>query len=161
MTLSHQAMQRWRDLGGRERRLMVAGLALLLPVTMYLYLWQPMTAQRERLHGEVERLRGEVASLRADAAEIVRLRQQPPGGSGTDPHAQVRAVAARLGLADRLASVTAQGGDRLAVEFAAVPFTPWLAWLGELGAAGLEVVTCTIEPTAQAGEVRVQVTLAR
>jgi type II secretory pathway component PulM len=159
MTLSRQAMQRWRDLGGRERRLIVAGLAVLLPVALYLYLWQPMTAQRERLHGQVERLRGEVASLRADAEEIARLRQQPHGGAGAET--QARAAAARQGIADRLASVTAQGGDRLVVEFAAVPFASWLAWLGELGGAGLGVVACVIEPAAQAGEVRVQVTLAR
>ncbi len=161
MTLARHAMQRWRDLGERERRLIVAGLAVLLPVALYLYLWQPMTAQRERLHGEVERLRGEVASLRADAEEVDRLRRQPHGGTGAGAETQARAAAARQGIADRLASVTAQGSDRLSVEFAAVPFTPWLAWLGELGSTGLGVVTCAIEPAAQAGEVRVQVTLAR
>lgn len=159
MTLTQQAVQRWRDLGGRERRLIVAGLAVLLPVALYLYVWQPMSAQRERLHGQVERLRGEIASLRADAEEIARLRQQPQGSANAE--AQARAAASRLGIADRLASVTAQGSDRLVVEFAAVPVTPWLAWLGELGAAGLGVAACTIEPAAQPGEVRAQVTLAR
>lgn len=161
MTVSQQLLQRWRDLGRRERGLILAGLGVLLPVALYLYLWQPLTTQRERLHDEVQRLRGDLASLRADAEEIARLRQQPQGSPGASAEALARAAAARQGIDDRLGAVTASGNDRLMVEFAAVPFTPWLAWLGELGATGHGVVACDIELAAQPGELRVQVTLAR
>lgn len=159
MTLARQLAQRWRDLGVGERGLILAGLAVLLPVALYLYLWQPMTVQRERLRAEVERLRFELASMRADAEDIAHLSQQPRGAGAESLDA--RAAAARLGIAEHLATLTPQGSERLAAEFVAVPFAAWLAWVGELGATGLAVEACEIEVGARPGEVRVSVTLAR
>ncbi len=155
----------WDGLATRERMLIAIGLVVLLPVGFYLYIWQPVNAERARLTSRVEQLRSELAQLRADAAEIKRLRAQMPISAqlrnGDTLLAAARQAAARFGLPDLQVALTAQGDDRLLLNLDSVAFDAWMRWLGELGVQGVSLTACKVEALPTPGLVRVKATLAR
>lgn len=57
-----------------ERRLLVAGAALVALTALYLYVWLPVSTERTRLLVELPQLRAHAAGLERDAAELQRLR---------------------------------------------------------------------------------------
>jgi type II secretory pathway component PulM len=159
-------MQAWfqdflEGLAPRERALLGIGLLVLLPVGLYLYLWQPITAERDRLAVRVGQLRGELVQLRSDGDEVQRLRSQTPIRAAGTLDAIVRLVASRYQLVDKLGTMTPQGNDRLVVNMEGVEFDAWLRWVGELGLQGVSLADCKVEGLPAAGQVRVKATLAR
>jgi type II secretory pathway component PulM len=161
MSLPQRLHAFWDGLRGRERNLIAVGLFVLLPVGLYLYVWQPVQAERARLTLRVEQLRGELARLRADSEEIKRLRSQAPIRSGATVEAAAREAAARFGLPEKSGSLTAQGGDRVLANLDNVAFDAWLRWLGELGAQGISLTSCQVDALPTPGWVRIKATLSR
>jgi len=151
----------WDGLAARERNLVAAGLLVLVPLALYLYLWQPLTAERTRLAGRAAQLRGELAQLRGDSEEVKALRAQTPIRSAETLAATVRLAASRFGLAEKLGAMTPQGGDRLEVSMEGVSFDAWLRWVGELGVQGVSLNACKVEALPTAGLVRAKATLSR
>jgi general secretion pathway protein M len=151
----------WAGLAPRERNLIAVGFLVLLPPGLYLYLWQPLNAERTRLAGRVQQLRGEVAQLRVDSEEIKRLRAQAPIRSAQTLEATTRLAAARFQLGDKQIAMTPQGSDRLIVNMDAVPFDAWLRWVGELGVQGVSMNACRVEALPTPGLVRTKTTLTR
>ncbi len=161
MNLTQKIRLFWDGLALRERGLIIFGMVVLLPVGLYLYLWQPATAERARLSVRVQQLRGELAQLRADGEEVQRLRAQAPAGSGESLVTLARQSAARFGLPEAKDGLTAQGNDRLQVELPSVGFDAWVRWLGELGVHGVSLAACQVEALPTPGLVRVKATLVR
>jgi len=151
----------WDGLAARERNLIALGLLVLLPVGLYLYVWQPVNAERARLTLRVEQLRGELARLRANAEEIKQLRAQAPIRGADTLLATARMAASRFGLPEQPGAMTQQGGDRLLVSLDGVAFDAWLRWVGELGIQGVSLAACKVEALPAPGLVRVKATLAR
>ena len=161
MSLSLRFQLFWDGLAARERGLIVFGLAVLLPIGLYLYIWQPVTEERARLTTRVQQLRVELTQLRADAEEIKRLQSQIPVRGGNSLEVVARQSAALFGLPDLERSLSARGNDRLEVNLEGVAFDAWLRWLGELGLQGVSLATCKIEAMPEPGMVRIKATLAR
>ena len=161
MSLSLRFQLFWDGLAARERGLIVFGLAVLLPIGLYLYIWQPVTEERARLTTRVQQLRVELTQLRADAEEIKRLQSQIPVRGGNSLEVVARQSAALFGLPDMERSLSARGNDRLEVNLESVAFDAWLRWLGELGLQGVSLATCKIEAMPEPGMVRIKATLAR
>jgi general secretion pathway protein M len=161
MSLSLRFQLFWDGLAARERGLIVFGLAVLLPIGLYLYIWQPVTEERARLTTRVQQLRVELTQLRADAEEIKRLQSQMPVRGGNSLEVIARQSAALFGLPDLERSLSARGNDRLEVNLESVAFDAWLRWLGELGLQGVSLATCKVEAMPEPGMVRIKATLAR
>jgi general secretion pathway protein M len=161
MTLQARIQDIWDGLAPRERNLVAAGLLVLLPLGLYLYVWQPLAADRIRLDKRVQQLRVEAAQLRADSEEIKRLRAQTPIRAGETLEATARLAAARFGLTDKLGAMTPQGGDRLLVNMEGVSDAAWFRWVGELGVQGVSIKACKVEALPTPGLVRASATLSR
>jgi len=161
LTLPTRVRDFWDEIAPRERAMISIGLLILLPLGLYLYLWQPMYSERTRLAQRVEQQREQLVQLRADSEEIKRLRSQAPIRSGQTLEASARLAAARFGLADSISNLTAQGGDRISIEMEAAGFDAWLRWVGELGIQGVSLATCKVEALPTPGLVRVKATLTR
>lgn len=151
----------WSNLAPRERNLIAIGLFVLLPVGLYLYLWQPLAVERVRLDARVTQLRGQLAQLRTDSEEVLRLRGQAPIRSASTLEATARLAASRFQLDDKLAEVTPQGGDRLIINMEDVDFDAWLRWIGELGVQGVVVSACEVEALPGQERVHAKATLMR
>lgn len=161
MSLAQRIHVFWDGLALRERGLIVFGLAVVLPVAVYLYLWQPANVERARLAVRVQQLRGELAQLRADGEEVQRLRAQVPASTGETLETLARQSAARFGLPDVKVGLSTQGKDRLQVDLASVDFDAWVRWLGELGVHGISLAACQVDALPTPGLVRVKATLSR
>ncbi len=148
-------------LAPRERNLIMLGLLLVLPVGFYLYVWQPINAERTRLTQRVGQLQDELNRLRADGEEIKQLRTQIPLRGGESLEASARAAAARFGLTPQQTVMTTQGSDRLQVNMENVAFDTWLRWVAELGLQGVSLEACKVEALPVAGFVRVRASLRR
>ena len=148
-------------LAPRERNLLTAGVMILLPLGLYLYLWQPINSERTRLASRVTHLRGELVQLRADSQEVERLRAQHPIQNSQTLEASIRLAATRFGMDDKSATLMPQGKDRLQVNLSSVAFDTWLRWVGELSLQGVSLVACKVEALPASGQVRIQATLTR
>jgi general secretion pathway protein M len=148
-------------LAPRERNLLTAGVMILLPLGLYLYLWQPINSERTRLISRVTHLRGELVQLRADSKEVERLRAQHPIHNAQTLEASIRLAATRFGMDDKSATLTPQGQDRVQVNLSSVAFDTWLRWVGELSLQGVSLVACKVEALPANGQVRIQATLTR
>lgn len=160
MKFATHAKMFWAELAPRERYLIGIGLTILLPLALYLYVWQPVQADRERLAIRGAQLRGELEQLRADSAEIKRLRAQAPIDPAVSLERAARQAAARFGLPEQ-SGVSSEHGKRLQVDLDNVAFDAWLRWLGELGAQGIGLAACEVEALPASGQVRVKATLIR
>lgn len=161
LSLTNPLREFWADIAPRERKLISIGLLILLPLALYLYVWQPITSERARLALRVDKLRGELQLMRAQSEEVKHLRQQAAIRSADTLEASAKLVAARFGLADSFSALTAQSSDRLNVEMQAAPFDAWLRWVGELNLQGISLSACKIEALPTPGHVRVKATLTR
>jgi general secretion pathway protein M len=160
-TLPNRFQDFLASLAPRERKLVLLGLMLLLPLGLYLYLWQPLNSERARLTVRVQQLRGEVAQMHIDSEEIKRLRAQAPLRSAQSLEDLARLLAPRFGLPDLKSSLSAQGSDRLMVQLDSVAFDAWIRWLGELGTQGVSLSACQVESLPTPNLVRVKATLVR
>lgn len=103
----------WGGLGARERRVVLAGSAVVAAIVVFFALWEPAADGIRRLNAELPNLRAQDASLRAMAQEAARLRSA--GGSVTpvapdDRVGAVRRALDRAGLARGTAPVAEARG---------------------------------------------------
>ncbi|MCO5105872.1 MAG: type II secretion system protein M [Burkholderiaceae bacterium] len=122
-------LQRWQLTTPRERRVVIAGAALLAIAVVWLLLFEPAWDGRRRLQSELPAMRSQVAQIEQLAGEARRLGAVPAGNDAP------QAVRARLeqsidaaGLKPALAQLTLTG-NLFELRFKSVPYAAWLAWL--------------------------------
>jgi type II secretory pathway component PulM len=153
--------QLWQGRAPRERAV-IAVLAALLGVVLYLWLLQSVGRSRDHLVASVATLRSAAASLELQALELERLRAAPGlPVSRSDLVAQVQAQADAAGLGHALTRIEVRDPNQVAVTFGAVAFADWLGWVASLGAQQTRLSACRIEALAEPGMVGVTATLQR
>jgi type II secretory pathway component PulM len=138
----------------------IAALAAIVGVTLYLWLLHSADRARTQLQSSVAKMRTTVALFEQHAAEHERLRTAPtPAASGADLRTviQTRADAARLPLT----RIDARDPDQVQVTLGAVAFADWLALTALLQAQQVRLETARIEALAAPGLVSVSATFAR
>ena len=142
-----QVRKAWESRSPRERAI-IAALAVLLGVALYVWLVHSAVQARAQLRASVTTLRAQAASLDQQAFEYVRLRAAPAAtASPTDLRALVR--------------IDAPDANQVKVDFGALPFADWLAWVASLQAQQVRLDTCRIEALSTPGLVSVTATLVR
>lgn len=156
-----QLRKLWESRAPRER-LVLAVLAAILGVALYLGLVQSANRARAQLTKTVTTLRAQAARLEQQAAELERLRATPPAtASQTDLRALVQAQAGTAGLARALTRIDAQDANQVQTVFGAVPFADWLKWAAGLQSQQVHLDVCRIEALSTPGLVSVTATFIR
>lgn len=151
----------WASRTPRER-LFVTVMAVVIGLSLYMWLWQSSNLARRQSAVAVKALRNQALRLERDAAEYARLRALPPATSSTTPLRDlVRAQSDAAGLSKALVRIDAPEANRIQVVFAAVPFEAWLTLVGTLQAQQIRVDSCRIEALSSPGMVGVTATLMR
>ena len=151
----------WESRAPRERAI-IATLAALLGIALYLWLLQATGQARTRLQTSVTALRAQAARLDRQALEYGQLRAAPVAtASQTDLRTLVQAQADAAGLSRALLRIDAPDADRVVVVFGAVPFADWLHWIAGLKSQYIRLETCRIETLSAPGLVSVTATLVR
>jgi general secretion pathway protein M len=156
-----QALRWWASLQARERRVLGAGVALVVLALLYLVAFEPAHVGRQRLQVELPALRTQLAQIEGLAGEARRLSGQAPQGADTPQQlkAQLEQSIAAAGLQGAVAQLTV-AGDLIDLRFKAVPFAAWLGWFDSaLRETRLRAVDIVIEREASPGIVAARLTL--
>ena len=151
----------WESRSPRERAV-IAALAVLLGVALYVWLVQSAGRASAQLHTSVTTLRAQAARLDQQALEYVRLRAAPAAtASPTDLRTLVQAQAGAAGLSRALVRIDAPDADHVVAVFGAVAFADWLNWIAGLKAQQVRLDAGRIEALSTPGLVSVTATLVR
>ena len=151
----------WNSRAPRER-LVIAVLAAIVGVALYLALVQSATRAHQRLTPAVAALRAQSALLEQQAAEFERLRSLPAAPAGqADLRTLVQGQVGSAGLSRALVRIDAPNADQVQVVFGAMPFTDWLALVSSLQLQRVRLDTCRIEVASTPGVVSVTATFIR
>lgn len=151
----------WESRSPRDR-VIIAVLAALVGVALYLSLVQSAHRARTQLGSSVSALRAQALRLDADANELARVRAAPAAPAPqTDLRTHVQAQAGAAGLASALLRIDARDADQVQVVFGSVAFADWLAWVATLQSQRIRLDTGRIEALSTPGLVSVTATLTR
>lgn len=151
----------WTSRPPRDR-VVIAALAALVSMVLYLWLVQSATQARTQLGSSVTRLKAQALRLERDATELARVRAAPvPPAPQVDLRAQVQEQAKAVGLADTLLRIEARNPNQVQVVFGSVVFADWLAWVATLQSQHIRLDTTRIEAFSTPGLVSVTATLIR
>jgi general secretion pathway protein M len=151
----------WKSRAPRERAI-IAALAMVLGVLLYIAFVQTAWRARAQLRTGVTTLRAQANVLEQQAAEIERLHAAPAvAASQTDLRTLVQAQADAAGLSRALVRIDAPDADQVIVVFGAVAYTDWNNWIVGLKAQHVRLDACRIEALSTPGLVSVTATLAR
>ncbi|MEO7558207.1 MAG: type II secretion system protein M [Gammaproteobacteria bacterium] len=159
-------MKAWfMQLAAHERRLVIAGAALLVIFLLYLLAWEPLIKHRQELRQTVKEQQALVEWMRQAAREAEQLRAAHSGGAGKLPAGQsllavVDQSAKSSGLGTAMKRVEPEGQDIARVWFEQAKFDELVLWLeGMQRNFGVGVVSIVLERQDQPGLINARVTL--
>jgi len=154
--------QHWDTRALQERRAILLGLSIALPLLCYFLLWQPAHVAVGKLHTRLPQLRMQSEQIRQAVKQVEELRHRPRLAV-MDAQAVKTAIeesATRHPLFTELATVTAQEPNGARITLTAVSFEKWLIWLRELQTSQhLRVDSIAITQLADPGMVAIRATL--
>ena len=133
---------------------------VVVAALLYVFAWQPMVADIDRLERDMPRARAVLDTARAQADSIVALERAPAPVSTQEPLAVVERVLAERSLRQVVTALAAQEG-RVRLTFAAVRFDAIPGLLDALQRAGLRAAEATIAQRVEAGTVRAEFAFVR
>lgn len=150
--------ERWRSLGARERRFVIAGTLVVGAALVNVVLWRPVATDLPR--AEREAARAETRLLHARAAALAGGAQgEAPAREPLD--SAIRAALARADIAPADAMLDANAG-RATLVLPSVRFDTLVALIDALAReAAVHVVDATIAARVEPGRVRAELTLSR
>ena len=154
--------QYWDSRAARERQALALAALILLPLVVYMLLWQPAHTAVKKYHTSVPVMRAQVAQLGVQAAEVSRLRHlpQPAVLDASTLKSTVEAAASRHQLRDALSTIDTQEPNAVRITLASVSFEQWLRWLRELQQEqNIRVDSAAVVALPQAGMVKISATL--
>lgn len=145
----------WESRAPRERRF-TAVLAIILGVTLYLWLVTEADRARAQLRASVPALQAQAVRLEQQASEHERLRAAPPpAASSIDLSTLVQTQVDAAGLSHTLVSIDSADDNQVRVVFSAVPFADWLDWAAAMQLQQVRFDGGRIEALPEPGMVRV------
>lgn len=147
----------WHSRTPRERRVLIAGAAVLAGIVLWVGAWEPLAHKRAALRQQVSDNAAALAWLRPAAAD--------PGADGSAARedgsllARVDAAARRHGVQAQLSNIEPEGAQRIRLQFADVPFDALARWLDALAAQGVSVDELSVQRSPGAGRVHARLSL--
>ena len=151
----------WESRSPRDR-VLIAVLAAVVLVVLYLSLVQSAYRARIQLGSSVSVLRAQALRLETDANELARARAAPAAPAPqADLRTQLQAQPGAAGLAHALQRLDARDADQVQAVFGSVAFADWLAWVATLQAQRIRLDTSRIEALTTPGLVSITATFTR
>lgn len=164
MNSQWQALKKrhWDARPERERQMLTIGAVIVLPILVYLLLWQPAHSAVRKLKASVPAMRAQIAQLHIQSAEVARVRHLPkPAVLDTNAmKVAVETAAVRHQLREALSTLDTQEPNAVRITLAAVPFEQWLRWVRELQQEqSIRAESVAIVALPQTGMVKISATL--
>ncbi len=155
----------WAGLGAQDRRILLIGAALALPLLAWALIWQPLAKARDSARQAHADLATQHAEVRQWVAQI-KARQggtmaKGPANGAQSPLAAVESVAREQRVLDQLKRREAEGGAGVRVLLDEVPADALMRFLEALTQRhGLRITQAQID-LASPGKVHAQISLSR
>ena len=158
-----QGLAQWWQMRSRSERIVLSiGAALLGVGLAWLFVWQPLALDTERLTRQLAADRTTLAEARRQADAIAGLAKSAPAIAPGDPRAALDAVLTQQGLKNAASTIERTDNERLRLTFENIAFDQLVAFLDALQrGAQLRAVELVGTARVEAGQVRADLTLAR
>lgn len=145
-------IQWWRTLASRERRLIMAAVAVIGTAVLYLLAFEPAWAGRQKLAGELPQLRAQVAQMDALSSEARRISGMTAAvESSAAIRRSIETSISSAGLKPFMSSGNFQG-ELVEVRFNAAPFAQLAAWVdATVRETRVRIVDANVQREAAAG----------
>jgi len=152
--------QHWDKRLLHERRAILFGAAIVLPLLTYFLLWQPAHDAVSQLHSKLPQLRIQADQMHQASGQIEALRHRPQLAV-MDALAVQSAVENSASTQDAsLTSITAQEPNGVRITIAVISFEKLLIWLRELQTAQhIRIESISVTKLSDPGMVAVRATL--
>ncbi len=126
--------QHWDARPLHERRVIMIGASVVLPLLVYFLLWQPAHDALGKLRKTVPQLRMQVEQMHNAAGQIEELRHRPQLAvmDALSVKTAIEESATRHQLGYALTTVAVQEPSGARITMTAVAFDKWLSWLRDL-----------------------------
>jgi len=152
----------WTELSARDRRILLLGAAITLPLLGWALIWQPLDTARAAARAALDETAAQHAEVRALAGQIAsRARSGNTAASTQSPLAAVEAAARDQRLLEQLKRREAEGANGVHLVLEDAPADALLRLLENLDQQyGLRVTQARIAPLTP-GRVNASLTLQR
>ena len=144
----------------RERRTVFIGVAVGIPLIVWLAIWQPLLSWRAEAEQRYESRQQTLEWMQSAAATIQAHRSAGKTGSmafSGSPEQMITRSASALGLA--ISRIEPSGERRFNVFFADAPYKQFLQFVDQLQKQGLIIESLTMGQLPQPGQVSIRMTL--
>jgi general secretion pathway protein M len=154
--------QWWQLRSPGERTLLALGAVLLALALAWLFVYQPLARDTDRLTRQLASDRATLADARRRADEIAGLARTAPSITVTDLRAALDPVLAQQGLKSAVTTIERIDNERIRLTFDTIAFDALTAFLDSLQReARLRAVELVATARVEPGQVRADATLAR
>jgi general secretion pathway protein M len=148
--------QWWTERSPRERVIVAAGASLVAALVLFLFVYEPIDAERLRLRERVPQLKLTLQKMQAQAEQVKSVQSRPKSAS---LEVALKETAAQSGLAN--ANIALDGPDRARVSFASVEFNRWIQWTGRLQTErAIRIESAQVEALREPGMAKINALLA-
>lgn len=143
-----------------ERRTVYIGVAVGIPLIVWLAIWQPLLSWRAQAEQSYNSRQQTLEWMHSAAAKIRSHRQSgKPGAAviGGSPEQMITRAASVRGLA--ISRIEPSGEQRYNVFFADAPYNQFLQFVDQLQKQGLVIESLTMGQLPQPGRVSIRMTL--
>ena len=152
----------WDSRSLQERKVLKFAIWVLLPVLIYLVLWQPAHTAVKKLRVGVPAMHMQAERLRSQSSEVEMLRHRPKLAllDAVALKSALEDYAGRHGLREAISTLDLQQPNAVRISFAAVSFEQWLRWLRALQQEQhIRADSVSVAMLPQAGMVKISATL--
>lgn len=152
----------WAEMSARDRRILLIGTAITLPLLGWALIWQPLDAAREAARTAQAETAAQLAEVRALARQLAsRAKTEGAAASTQSPLAAVEAVARDQRLLEQLKRREAEGANGVHLVLENAPADALMRLLERLDQEyGLLIGQAQIDPVTT-GRVNASITLQR
>lgn len=158
-------MKEWFEtLQERERLIIIAAGVLLVPLLLYLLLWEPLSKSISNLQTSINAAEGQVRWMQAASLEVKDLRKSgnAPQASGGSMINSVESSANGAGLRSAIQRMEPQGSNKISLEMRDADFDALILWLGQLEKKfGINASQFNATPSRNPGRVDARISLER
>lgn len=158
-----EGLAQWWQLRTRgERTLLSGGAALFTLGLAWLFVWQPLVLDSERLTRQLAAERVALVAAQRQADTIAGLARGAPLVATSEPRAALDAVLAQRGLKSAATTIERGGDERIRLTFDSIAFDALTAFLDALQrTAQLRAIDLVATARVESGQVRADITLGR
>ena len=157
-----ESLTQWWQLRSRGERLVLALVTAVVALALgWLFIWQPLLQDTDRLTRQLAADRATLAEARRQADAIAGLARTAPRVAAGDPRAALDAALVEQGLKSAATSIERGDNERIRVTFDRIGFDALTAFLDALQkSAQLRPVELVATARVEPGQVRAELTLA-